>query len=148
MKLTLKIVFLSAMMAMLSACSTPESRINQNPTLFATFPPDAQAKIRKGQIDIGYTRDMVQMALDKPSRTYTRLTDSGMTEVWAYTETYTTTSRQLISGTFRVRDRQGFYRDVEDQVWADVPQEHEVEKLRVEFVNGVVKAIETVNHAP
>ena len=62
----------------LTACSTPESRIKKNPELFNSFAPEVQAKVREGEIDIGFTQDMVRIALDRPDRSYTRSTAGGL----------------------------------------------------------------------
>jgi PBP1b-binding outer membrane lipoprotein LpoB len=131
----------------LAGCSTPESRIKDNPSLFASFPPDVQENVRKGLIDIGYTPGMVNIALGEPNRRYSRQTAEGMTEVWAYTATYTTTERQRVDGPFRVRTRDGSYQTVTDSAWADVQQTHEYEKLRVEFKEGKVSAIDRLDRS-
>jgi outer membrane protein assembly factor BamE (lipoprotein component of BamABCDE complex) len=128
----------------LAGCSTPASRIEQNKELFNTFAPDVQASIRQGKIDIGFTRDMVFMALGKPDRQYSRTTESGQSEIWSYVELYSTTRRQRIEGPFRVRDPQGGYRTVSDSMWVDVDEQHEYERLRVEFGGNRVRAIENV----
>ena len=43
-----------------------------------------QAKIRAGRIDVGFTPEMVQVALGDPDRKSTRTTAAGTSEVWAY----------------------------------------------------------------
>jgi hypothetical protein len=70
----------------LAGCSTPDSRIQKDSATFASYPPAVQAKIRAGEIEIGYTSDMVQMALGKPDRVFRRVTATGETEVWAYAD--------------------------------------------------------------
>jgi outer membrane protein assembly factor BamE (lipoprotein component of BamABCDE complex) len=129
---------------MLAGCSTPASRIEQNQELFNTYEPDIQAAIRQGKIDIGFTRDMVHMALGKPDRQYSRTTESGQSEIWSYVELYSTTRRQRIDGPFRIRDPQGGYRTVSDSLWVDVDEQREYERLRVEFEGNRVRAIENV----
>ncbi|HBA82720.1 MAG TPA: hypothetical protein DCZ95_01380 [Verrucomicrobia bacterium] len=133
--------------ALLSGCATPESRIKKNPSLFASFPPDVQEMVRKGQIDIGYTAGMVNIALGEPNRRYTRQTAEGVTEVWAYTDTYTTSDRQRVDGPFRVRTRDGSYQTITDTVWADVQQTHEFDKIRVEFRDEKVTAIDRLDRS-
>jgi outer membrane protein assembly factor BamE (lipoprotein component of BamABCDE complex) len=128
----------------LAGCSTPASRIVQNQELFNTFPSDVQTSIRQGRIAIGFTRDMVHMALGKPDRQYSRTTESGQSEIWSYVDLYSTTRRQRIDGPFRVRDPDGGYRTVSDAVWVDVDAQHEYERLRVEFEGNRVRAIENV----
>ncbi|MFH0879025.1 MAG: hypothetical protein V2A34_04885, partial [Lentisphaerota bacterium] len=132
----------ACLVCLLAGCSTPASRIKRNPALFNSYPVDVQEKIKQGKVDIGFTKDMVEMALDKPDRLYTRLTADGLSEVWSYTATYTTTERQAVTGNFQARDYNGSFRSFNDTVWVDVQQLHEYEKLRVEFANGRVKAVE------
>jgi hypothetical protein len=144
-KLTALAVYSSLGLLFAIGCDTPSTRIKKNPALYNSFPADVQANIQQGKISVGYNKDMVGMALGKPDREYTRTTATGTTEVWSYTSVYTTTDRQRVSGQFRVRDSDGVYRNVADDVWIDVQQQHEYERLRVEFENGVVKAIENLN---
>jgi outer membrane protein assembly factor BamE (lipoprotein component of BamABCDE complex) len=131
-------------LTILTGCSTPASRIEQNKELFSTFAPDVQASIRQGKINIGFTRDMVYMALGKPERQYSRTTEAGQSEIWSYVDLYSTTRRQRIDGPFRIRDPQGGYRTVSDSLWVDVNEQHEYERLRVEFEGNRVRAIENV----
>lgn len=72
------------MLVLLAACSTPERRISRNKALFETFPPTAQEKIRKGEVDVGFTPDMVLLAMGKPTRKFTRKTAGTQQEVWSY----------------------------------------------------------------
>ena len=130
----------------LAGCATPESRIRKNPEIFAAFPPEVQANVRQGKIEIGYTTDMVTIALGQSDRQYKRKTAAGESEVWAYTDNYVTTERQLVSGPFRYRDSSGNYHTTYDNAWVDVQQRREYERLRIEFENGKVKAIEQLEH--
>lgn len=132
---------------LLAACaSTPQSRIKKNPGLFESFPPEAQAKIQKGEVDLGFTPDMVEMAKDEPNRKYQRKTAAGEAEVWSYTGFHTTTERQRVQATVRAQDNSGAWRSVNDWVWVDVQQKREYELLRIEFVGGKVTAIETLTN--
>ena len=75
---------LVAIMVIATGCSTTDSRIKDHQASFDATPPTVQAKIRAGQIDIGFTPEQVTMALGKPDRSYTRTTASGTSEIWAY----------------------------------------------------------------
>lgn len=130
------------MAALLAGCATPEARIRKNPNLFASFPPEAQQKIKQGKVDIGFTRDMVYMALGDPDRRYSRKTADGEVEVWAYVETVRTTERQRVNGPIRYRTPDGQFRTMRESMWVDVEQKHEFERMRIEFKNGVVSAFE------
>jgi hypothetical protein len=68
----------------LAACSTVASRIDDNRAAFNSYPPAVQQKIRAGQVDIGFTPDMVRMALGDPDHRYERTTAAGQSEIWGY----------------------------------------------------------------
>lgn len=130
--------------AMLSGCATPASRIKKNPELYASFPPEAQALIAKGEVAIGFTSDMVSMALGPADRIYNRVTAEGTLEVWSYTGKSTSTDRQRVSADFRYRDADGRSRTSTEWVWVDVARETEYDRVRVEFKDGKVAAIDTL----
>jgi hypothetical protein len=127
-----------------ASCATPASRIRANQELFDTYPTYVRDMVREGEIEQGFTEDMVQMALGDPDRRYTRTAYDGATTVWSYTGTYTSPVRQRVRGTFRVRDSDGRYRTIEDDIWVDVDQVHEYERKRVEFQRGMVVGIEEI----
>ncbi len=131
--------------ALLTGCATPQSRIKEFQDVFDQLDPDQQAMIEAGNVDIGFTQDMVYMALGKANREYTRRTAAGAVQVWAYTDHYTQTRRELVHGTFRVQDRRsGQVHSVRDSVWVDVPTYHEYDRMRVEFdSDGLVQAVES-----
>lgn len=128
---------------LLTACSTPSSRIRKNQEVFDTFDPEIQEQVRAGKIDLGFNEHMVEIALGQPDRTYNRRTERGVSMIWSYTDQrYQTTQRELVRGRFRVRDASGQLRTVTDSTWIDVPVYQEYERLRVEFESGIVTAIE------
>ncbi|MDB6169093.1 MAG: hypothetical protein JWM88_1957 [Verrucomicrobia bacterium] len=67
-----------------AACSSPDSRIGGNHALFDSWSPAVQEKIRAGRIDVGFTSDMVRVALGDADRKATRTTARGTEEVWVY----------------------------------------------------------------
>lgn len=64
--------------------STPESRIQKNPEAFERLAAEDRERILNGEIAIGFTREMVLLALGEPNRTSTRTTAEGVFENWAY----------------------------------------------------------------
>jgi hypothetical protein len=73
------------MFALLSACtSSPESRIADHRGAFDAYPAAVQEKIRAGQVEVGFTTEMVGLALGEPARKFTRQTAAGDTEIWVY----------------------------------------------------------------
>lgn len=70
----------------LVGCATgPSSRIKQDPETFERFPADVQENIRLGEIDIGYSKEMVEMALGEPNRVVSRRQEGREERVWIYT---------------------------------------------------------------
>ncbi len=126
----------------LAGCASPASRIKKNPELFASFPPEVQEKVRQGKVEVGFNTDMVAMALGAPDRSYSRSTADGTTEIWAYVDYRYSYDQQMVRGTFHYRDEQGRTRTAHDNVWVDVENRTEYERMRVEFRNKLVVAIE------
>lgn len=128
----------------LTGCmTTPQSRIDRNPALFASFPAEAQAKIRKGEVDIGYTKDMVLMALGAPRNVRARKTEAGESEVWVYTEVGYDSRPRPVYREYWYHDREGRLRSSSyDLAWADVGRSYEYPVLRIEFAGDKVKTLE------
>lgn len=130
----------------LAGCATPESRIRDNPGLFASFPPDVQQNVRQGRIEIGYTPEMVTMALGKADKVETEKAAEGTTEIWSYTDTTSTTEQQTYTPSPYVIDKDGdtSYK-YQPPVTVNSQKIQEYEKMHVEFVNGKVTKIKTAN---
>ena len=52
----------------MSGCDTINHRIGEKPDVFNRLDPKAQAEIRQGRVEVGYTPDMVYLALGKPDK--------------------------------------------------------------------------------
>ena len=78
-------VLLAALFIALAGCATtPADRIAQQQSNFDTWPAEVQAKIRAGQVAVGFTEEQVRVALGDPERVITRTTEKGVSMVWAY----------------------------------------------------------------
>jgi len=129
----------------LVGCASPEARIHENPALFASFPPEVQAKVREGHIAIGFTQAAVRMALGEPARVYHRSTSTNTpNEVWSYTAYGYRNDPQFVNVLSPVSDPRVFGTATPNIVLMDVPQRTEYESLRVEFEGDQVKAIEAL----
>ena len=67
-----------------AGCASVESRIQDNEAAFNTWPADVQEKVRAGKVEMGFTPEMVEVALGKPDRTSSRTTERGQADVWVY----------------------------------------------------------------
>lgn len=127
----------------LAGCaSTPDKRIQQNQELFDTLPVADQARIRGGQINLGYTPDMVRIALGEPQRTLVRRTPDGETTVWIYLDVTSRYDRQRADIDGLSLSGPGGLRSVGGSAWINVRQDREYIRVRVEFRNGLVTAVE------
>ncbi|HTX64665.1 MAG TPA: hypothetical protein VMD31_02765 [Opitutaceae bacterium] len=139
---TPKFVFWAAAMAAtlaLAGCSTPESRIRNNPAVFSRLTPEEQAHIRMGQIAVGFDPQMVELALGEPDHVTTRTTAEGASEVWHYTTYDLPDGAPLYRGWYH---RYYFWGDPLYPYYLDYPYRREHDHIRVTFTNGKVSSIE------
>jgi len=69
------------------ATSTPQTRISKNREAFRQYPSNVQRMISAGMVDVGFTPEMVRLALGAPSREFRRQTENESSEVWVYHDT-------------------------------------------------------------
>lgn len=68
----------------LTACSTPTTRIEANRAAFNTATPAQQEMIKQGVVGLGFTPELVRLAIGDPDVIRTRLDKDGSSEVWLY----------------------------------------------------------------
>lgn len=130
-------------LCVVSGCvSTPAKRIQAEPETFARFPTEIQAKVQKGEVDVGFTRDMVRLALGRPQRVYTRTTEAGQVEIWLYMGIRHVSRYEPMDSGYWYRDRSGRLRRSYDVMWVDRGYSEEYPTLRLEFSDDKLKAIE------
>ncbi len=95
MKLPALVLYLVVAGLLMGCVSTPQTRIDKNPDLFASFSAEQKALILKGEIELGFTKEMVLMAAGMPDRKTKKKTEAGVGEVWTYFSFY---PRPVISG--------------------------------------------------
>jgi hypothetical protein len=134
----------AALLALGSGCATPESRIQKNPDMFAAFPPEAQERVRRGEIRVGDTSDMVFIALGHPDRVYLRQTSNEAIEVWAFTAHDYRHDYQPVRAHVSYHDSNGRIHHGYQTDWVRVDWTEEYEALRVEFSDGRAAAIEAL----
>ena len=67
-----------------TGCTTPATRIKANQQLFASIAPANQELIKQGKIALGFTPDMVRLALGEPDIIAQHTDASGTSEIWRY----------------------------------------------------------------
>ena len=73
------------LLGLLAGCATPDARIKRNRALFDALPAESQALIKEGKVAIGFTPDMVRLAVGDPDQRWVRTDAKGQTEMWSYT---------------------------------------------------------------
>ena len=124
-------------LACLAGCSSPDSRIKSHQATFDALPAETQTKIRAGKIEVGFTPEMVLMALGEPDRRYTRTSEKGQSEVWAYRDKGPAFSIGLGVGGGSGRSGVG------GGVGVSTGGDRAEDKMRVVFEGGKVVATET-----
>ncbi|HEU5078289.1 MAG TPA: hypothetical protein VFT72_03715 [Opitutaceae bacterium] len=134
---------------LITGCSTVKTRIDEKSALFNSLPAEVQDHLRQGLIDVGYTEDMVYIALGKPDEKRVSTTAEGTKTTWIYNTyweeyegTQTLGYRRHIVYDRRIRA----YRVYLQPVRQDIYQAHVDEKTRVIFKDGKVEAIEQTNN--
>jgi hypothetical protein len=67
-----------------AGCQTVETRIKEKPAVFASLDKTTQDRIRDGVIGIGYSEDMVYLALGSPDQIRESVTADKHTVIWIY----------------------------------------------------------------
>lgn len=146
MKPRLPLILAALLLALtLGGCSTIDSRIREKQAVFNRLSPSVQAKLRQGIVEVGYTPDMVYIALGAPDERHEKITDKGEQTLWIYKTYYEQYEGMVHVGYRRVvfydpgtRTYHIYYEPVSEPVYS----EHEEDNIRVTFVNGKVTVIE------
>ena len=151
MKKFLPCLIALAVLSLLAACSSPESRIKKDPEAFARIAPAQQELIKQGRVALGFDKEMVKLALGDPDRVRTRLDATGTTEVWHYVTYYTDGGTMIYTGYYH----RGYYGGYGyygggpwGWGWGGYPMGYDYatrvphDRFRVEFREGKVTSIE------
>ncbi len=124
-------------LSILVGCSTPQTRIRNNPELFNSLAPSEQELIKQGKVAVGFTPEMVKLAVGEPDRVYTRTDSNGKNESWVYTSYSSRGGTMIYYRGFYHRWHPGAY-----AYFADYTDREVVERYRVTFKDGKVFSID------
>ncbi|ATC62966.1 hypothetical protein CMV30_02740 [Nibricoccus aquaticus] len=131
----------------LAGCSTVQSRIEEKSAVFNALPSETQSRIQQGLVDVGYTQDMVYIAMGRADKVVERATGAGSETVWIYNSYYQEYQGSAFAGYRRsvyYDQRIKAYRVFYEPVRADVYRDRVEEVARVVFKDGKVASIEQV----
>jgi hypothetical protein len=135
----------AAALLLTTGCQSVDDRIKEKPDVFAQLDHPTQDKIKQGIIDLGYTEDMVYMALGKPDEKRDKLNADGKVATWVYNTYYERYDGTAYAGYYRQVYYDPYlktYRVYYHPAVADVYTQEKEERIRVVFKGGKVTAIE------
>lgn len=142
-RLTLLLAFLATLL--LFGCDTFNRRAQEKASTFERLSPEEREKLKRGEIAVGNSPDMVYIALGRPDAKRESSTAQGHEMVWTYNTYHRefegnvhTGYRRFVVWNPQIKRYVVFYQPV----YADVYSEHEEENIRVKFVDGKVTEIE------
>jgi hypothetical protein len=136
---------LAASLGFLTGCQSVDSRIKEKPEVFARIDKATQDKIKQGIIDLGYTEDMVYLALGAPDQKRESISEKGKSTTWIYNTYYT---RYDGTVAFDYERRVYFdpflktYRLYYHPAYVEAYQSEKEERIRVVFKDGKAAVIE------
>ena len=140
------VIFLAAVL-LLAGCNTFERRAKERATVYNALDAATQENLKAGRVELGYTMDMVYIALGNPDQKKDQLTPKGRTTTWIYNSYY-----QEYVGTAHVGYRRyavynpktRSYAVFVEPVYSNVYRDRVEPKIRISFKDGRVSAIEQV----
>ena len=125
-------------LAIVLACaSSPDRRIAADPEAFDGYPPEVQQQIRDGRVAVGFTEEQVRMALGEPDRKTEVTADDQVAHVWTWRRSTPGIGIGIGGGSY------GGGVGIGTGISTGTGARSE-DTRRIEFVNGVVTRIETL----
>ena len=142
---TFTLSLLALVSLLISGCSTIENRIEEKSAVFNSLPSETQEQIKQGIVNVGFSPDMVYMALGRPDTIREKTTAAGREIIWVYKAFY-----QQYEGTQFVGYQRSMYFDRSRNVWqsyltpvhADIYRDKTEELARISFKDAKVTVIE------
>ncbi len=141
----LRTFLLASSLGFLAGCQTVESRIKEKPEVFASAGKATQDKIKQGIIDLGYTEDLVYVALGAPDQKREIIDATGKSLSWIYNTYYDRYDGTGFAGYHRSVYFDPYlsaYRMYYRPVYADTYSQEKEERIRIVFKDGKVTVIE------
>jgi len=129
----------------LAGCNTFEKRAEEKAEVFNQLDPATKDKLSRAVVEIGFSPDLVFIALGKPDSKSERVTEEGRSEVWVYNSYYSEYRGSEIAGYRRIVDYDPFtkrYYVYYEPVRVEVYQDHVEDRIRITFKDDKVTVIE------
>jgi outer membrane protein assembly factor BamE (lipoprotein component of BamABCDE complex) len=144
-------VFRSAPLLLLAllfaGCSTIDSRIKEKSSTFAVLDAPTQDKIRLGRVEVGFSTDLVYIALGSPDERISKTSAGSVDETWIYNSYHQdylgsahTGYRRYVVIDPKTRQPMVFF----EPVYTPIYQDRVEERIRIAFKADKVESIEQV----
>lgn len=141
------LVFIGAAFLGVAGCNTRATRLAREPELFSSLDSATREKIARGEIDLGYTPELVRLALGEPSEQSASPDDGSGQTTWVY-RTFHRDPKDIIAGGYRrrvvfdpvLRSETVIVEPIDDRLAAKLAPQ----SLRVTFRDGRVSLIERI----
>lgn len=136
--------FLLSALILIAGCQTIDRGIEENAELFATFATDGQRIMRDGEIDLGFTPEMVVIAWDKPDMRQVLRSREVERDIWTYVDRRSVFAGRRFAGydhEVYVDPHSNTQHSFMRPVYVDIFRTLEIERDRVEFEEGKVVSI-------
>jgi outer membrane protein assembly factor BamE (lipoprotein component of BamABCDE complex) len=144
-------VFRSAPLLLLAllfaGCSTIDSRIKEKSSTFAVLDAPTQDKIRLGRVEVGFSTDLVYIALGSPDERISKTSAGSTDETWIYNSYHQdylgsahTGYRRYVVIDPKTRQPMVFF----EPVYTPIYQDRVEERIRIAFKADKVESIEQV----
>lgn len=144
MKSSLALLSLAVALA-LTGCDTIDKRIEKNPEIFAAQDTPTQERIKKGEVDVGFTQDAVYLALGAPDEKKTKVTAAGREDTWFYNNYYedyegsvTVGYRRFVVYNPTTKRNTVYFEPIRQDIYTPRVEE----RIRIILKDGVVAVIE------
>jgi len=135
----------TSLILLAAGCSTFDSRSKEKSEVFNALDSHTQQRLKKGEIALGDTADLVYIALGNPDERKSSTTKAGEKLTWIYNVYW-----QEYAGTVHTGYRRIVIYDPQSKryfvylepVQTDVYRQRSEERIRVEFLNGRVTSVE------
>jgi len=135
----------TALLTLVAGCSSFDSRSKEKAAVFNSLDTTTQQRLKKGDLAIGDTADLVYIALGNPDQRTSSTTGAGEKMTWVYNVYWQEYAGTVQSGYRRIVIYDpGLKRYIVyyEPVRTDIYRERVDERIRVEITNGRVTSVE------
>jgi hypothetical protein len=145
MKRTLSLLAVTLSLLVVTGCDTFERRSQEKAAVVATLDAPTRVKLEHGIVEIGYTTDMVYLALGAPDDEFETTSAQGREKTWIFNSYHQDYAGNRQTGYRRVvvrNEKTNTTSVMLEPVYSDLYVNRTEERIRITFRDGKVAVIE------